>query len=237
MSLPIEAVIVGSKVSYEDQANPRKVGTVVAMSDTCKGCDGRGTTPAPAELVELAAAGEPGGSRIRPPCAACLGTGIRLDGMHFDVEWDDGSSTSSDLRQHGWHLVAEGGLFDGADVISAYTRRQAIDDGTLVDVSEVAREAGFVVPVALTRAVWCDCVEWPAEGRRAYQDEAGRLWDVLSMARLFGRRTQGDRISFSVLRVPNTPDATKPRLVELTAVCGPGDTAEPVITVMLPGED
>ena len=38
--------------------------------------------------------------------------------------------------------------------LSAYTRAQAIADGILVDVSETAREAGFNIPVALTRTVW-----------------------------------------------------------------------------------
>ena len=39
-------------------------------------------------------------------------------------------------------------------VLSAYTRAQAIEDGILVDVSETAREAGFRIPVAVTRTVW-----------------------------------------------------------------------------------
>ncbi len=39
-------------------------------------------------------------------------------------------------------------------VLSAYTRAQAIEDGILVDVSETAREAGFTIPVAVTRTVW-----------------------------------------------------------------------------------
>ena len=39
-------------------------------------------------------------------------------------------------------------------VISVYTRAQAIEDGILVDVSETAREAGFRIPVAVTRSVW-----------------------------------------------------------------------------------
>ena len=53
------------------------------------------------------------------------------------------------------------------EVISSYTRTQAIDDGMLVDVSHMAREAGFSFPVALTRAAWSDCVEWSeADSRR-----------------------------------------------------------------------
>jgi len=51
--------------------------------------------------------------------------------------------------------------------ISTYTRRQALDDGVLVDVSEMAREAGFRFPVAVTHAAWEDCVSWgDADSRR-----------------------------------------------------------------------
>ena len=44
--------------------------------------------------------------------------------------------------------------------ISVYTRRQAIDDGVLVDVTEWANEAGFSLPAVVTRAVWEDCCDW-----------------------------------------------------------------------------
>ena len=67
-------------------------------------------------------------------------------------------------------------------VIFAYTRAQAIEDGILVDVSETAREAGFKIPVAVTRTVWDRIIALP-EGYRGFQDERGRLWDVLWMAR------------------------------------------------------
>ena len=49
--------------------------------------------------------------------------------------------------------------FDPA--ISAYTRAQAIEDGILVDVSDTAREAGFTIPVAVTRTVWSRLVALP----------------------------------------------------------------------------
>ena len=53
-------------------------------------------------------------------------------------------------------------LFDDDDLISSYTRAQAIADGQLIDVSEMAREAGIRYPVALTATVWARCVEVPA---------------------------------------------------------------------------
>src|SRR5437879_6332420 len=72
------------------------------------------------------------------------------------------------------------------DVIYSYTRTQAIEDGVLVDVTPMAREAGFVYPVALTRAVWNRYVEVP-EGVTG-QDEIGRLWDIVWMCWLAARR-------------------------------------------------
>ena len=124
------------------------------------------------------------------------------------------------------------------EVISSYTRTQAIDDGILVDVSHTAQEAGFSFPVALTRAAWSDCVEWSEADskRQTYQDESGRLWDVLWMASRAARRG-GQEIRFQLYRVPRGGRGMRPRLVTLKAICGPGDDGEPVITIMLPGED
>ena len=125
-------------------------------------------------------------------------------------------------------------LFTEADLIHVYTRAQAIADGVLIDVSVMAREAGFKVPVALTAAVWSDCVAWPREN--ACQDEQGRLWDVLTMARLEARRHGNLQVlPFRVLRVPR--GGTQAQLTQLTLHIGPGDQAEPVITILLPGED
>lgn len=123
--------------------------------------------------------------------------------------------------------------------INIYTRRQALDDGFLVDVSEMASEAGFRFPVALTRAAWGDCVEWSEADskRQTYQDEAGRLWDVLYMASLAARRNSGSELRFQLYRVPRGGRGVRPRLVTLAMRCGPGDEGEPVITIGLPGED
>lgn len=122
-------------------------------------------------------------------------------------------------------------------VIYSYSRAQAIEDGELVDVSTVAREAGITFPVAITRAAWENCVAWSAEDsrRQTHQDESGRLWDVLWMLRNAARRG-GAVIHFQLYRVPRGGRGVKARLVTLKAVCGPGDDAAPVITIMQPEE-
>jgi hypothetical protein len=118
--------------------------------------------------------------------------------------------------------------FDGAEIVSTYTRAQAIEDGMLVDVSETAREAGIKYPVALTRAVFERCVALPKR-YRGLEDERGRLWDVVSMYRFAARATSGNTLLYRL--------TVSRRRVVLKAICGPGDTAEPTITIMLPEED
>jgi hypothetical protein len=127
-------------------------------------------------------------------------------------------------------------MFDESDLIHRYTRAQAIEDGVLIDVSATAREAGFKYPVALTAAAWAKCVAVPPGV--ACQDEAGRLWDVLTVLRFAVRRSggAGREVRFGV-HVRNDNRERTPPLVRLKAVCGPGDRGEPSITVMLPAED
>lgn len=129
-------------------------------------------------------------------------------------------------------------MFTDADLIFSYTRAQAIEDGVLVDVSAQAKEAGFRIPVAVTAAVWAECVEWP-ESEPAIQNESGRLWDVVFMAtvaaRSAARQGEGDRASFELEVVPRGGEV--PQLTELVLHIGPGDDRRPVATIMLPGED
>lgn len=122
--------------------------------------------------------------------------------------------------------------------IHTYGRSEAIEDGVLVDVTETAREAGFAIPVALTIGVWEDCVAWSEADnvRQTYQD-AGRLWDVLWMAAQAARKGSGERLAFQLYRVPRGGRSVHPQLTTLQMVIGPGDAGEPVITVMLSGED
>jgi Family of unknown function (DUF6573) len=125
-------------------------------------------------------------------------------------------------------------MFADAHLIHSYSRAQAIEAGGLVDVTDRARETGFRIPVALTAAVWGDCVAWDRY-QRAHQDEAGRLWDVLTVAHRAARTHRGDRAGFTVLRIPRGGLRVEP--VRLVLHVGPGDRGEPVVTIMQPGED
>ena len=122
------------------------------------------------------------------------------------------------------------------EVIFSYTRKQALADGLQVDVTSTAKEAGIKFPVFLTRSVFDTYVAIPPGVTG--QDEAGRLWDVIWMARFFIQKAApgADRI---VVELYVRNDNRKPKLVKLLAVCGALDIDDPApaITVSLPEED
>ena len=138
--------------------------------------------------------------------------------------------------------------------IYAYTRAQAIADGILVDLTtatddqghRLCQQAGFKVPVAITRTAWAKTVEaggaWKPQmdgeilELKGGQSLTGRLWDLLWMLAVASRQPgKTDRVHFQVL--VDVHGDRRHETVRLWALCGPGDDAQPVITIMLEGED
>jgi len=123
---------------------------------------------------------------------------------------------------------------DEPDLICSYTRAQALADGTLVDVTEDAKEAGFRIPVAVTAGVWAEINAIP---ENSGEDVRGRLWDVLSVARMFAK-AQPDESEFCFSVIMNrVVDGHRVKRLPLWTIVGPGDNCEPVLTIMLIGED
>jgi transposase len=88
---------------------------------------------------------------------------------------------------------------------------------------------------------WSVAVAWTDadNSHQVYQDQSGRLWDVLFMAAYAVRAAQTvDRqLRFSLQCVPRDGHATRSQSLKLKLVAGPGDRGEAVITIMLPDED
>ena len=129
-------------------------------------------------------------------------------------------------------------MFDDFDVIHRYTRAQAIQDGVLVDLGKgdlanLSREAGIRFPVAMTAGAWAKTVGGLDDPLPAGQSIEGRVWDVLMVFRYAAKAQGGSRCDFEV----RVWGGTRQEVVKLWALCGPGDNAEPVITIMLAGED
>jgi hypothetical protein len=124
---------------------------------------------------------------------------------------------------------------DKSLIIYSYTRQQALEDGVLIDVTEQARKMNFRIPVAITDTLY-NAYLFPPEGLEGFgQSIQGRLNDTLFMAFCAARNSKGaDRVEFDVdfQMKPGPCDTAR-----LIAVVGPGDAGEPVLTIMLPGDD
>ena len=118
--------------------------------------------------------------------------------------------------------------FQDFEVVSEYSRASALEDGVLVDISALAREAGFKIPVCITSGVHelCDPKDIPC------QDYTGRLWDVLWLASLTVRRMireNVERDTFNVLFQQKVGRRKVLLVVAFNSVEG--------FTIMLPEED
>jgi hypothetical protein len=122
------------------------------------------------------------------------------------------------------------------ELIHAYTRKQAIEDGVLVDVSEVAKKVGFLVGVAFTSAVWSRCVDVsPAvEGMTDYD----RVSDILWMCRnCVTFDCVGGEPGLFIVAVRVKHEESEQPLETLKAVLSYDDQGSPCITIMMPEED
>ena len=139
------------------------------------------------------------------------------------------------------HTRSDNASAEFGPILCTYSRAQAIDDGFLVDVSETAREAGFKIPVAITRSVWNRLVALP-DGYRGFQDQSGRLWDVLWMARHYAlRASDSDRVRMCVLvrdiRKDLRDSHRPPRRHFPIVAISSDDEGKPAITIMFPEDD
>jgi len=120
------------------------------------------------------------------------------------------------------------------EIIYSYSRKQAIEDGVLVDCSEMAKEVGIKYPVAITSTLWHQYIVPNDKLIEMGQSIEGRLWDALWMFRVNALKSKSSEMNFEVYFLKND---NKQELIHLKSICGPGDDAEPVITIMLPDED
>ena len=76
------------------------------------------------------------------------------------------------------------------------------------------------------------------EQTRDGQSIAVRLWDVLWLLLCAVRRSSGgSNLQYNVIFVRRESSKLRRPVVKIKSICGPGDDAEPVITLMLPEED
>lgn len=113
-------------------------------------------------------------------------------------------------------------------LVYTYSRAQAIEDGVLVDLSQVdSIQQHWKFPFACTSTVWA-IIE--AALTREDQDLSGICHDISVLAHLaIPAKRDTNEIRCKVIIAGRTHT--------LKLHLGPGDTAAPVLTLMLPHED
>ena len=126
-------------------------------------------------------------------------------------------------------------------LVYSYSRAQAIEDGVLVDVTDMAKAIGIKWHVAVTSSVWSDFIEWTDDDRKrqGLDDTEGRLWHIVFTLHLAIKKTDKheDVIFFELDILPRDGVSYRVKRTKLKAVVSAGDYFEPVITIMLPNED
>ncbi|MBE3123228.1 MAG: hypothetical protein IMZ55_09270 [Acidobacteria bacterium] len=117
---------------------------------------------------------------------------------------------------------------------SVYSRAQAIADGVLIDVTPLAKSEGFRLHTVMTCGVVAEVkaqVEKVFSDVMAFVEKEAVYWaalkDVLQALHeaIRQQKESTDTIHF------------KHAGLDLWSLVGPGDTAAPVLTIMLEGED
>lgn len=125
---------------------------------------------------------------------------------------------------------------DDFELVYSYSRAQAIADGVLIDVTAQAREAGFKLHTVVTDNLYHRHIVPPAGLEGEGQSIPGRLHDVffVLLAAIRSSKAATDYVEIDVSFVVASGRQEK---VKVVAVIGPGDEGEPVLTIMLPGDD
>lgn len=127
------------------------------------------------------------------------------------------------------------------EVIHVVTREELYENGDLIDVSKMAKEAGINVSsaergikdVAVSRRVWNEVIT-PDETASSFgESEEGRLWDVLWMMVVAAKKGGGQVMEFPLF----VTEKGKHKEIKLKSIIGPGDCYKPVITILMPDED
>lgn len=127
-------------------------------------------------------------------------------------------------------------IFSESDIISTYTRQQAIEDGVLIDMTtlypDITKQL-YKFPVAATAEVW-SIVEQSVSSKRHANDHQGVIWDILWMSQqgIIKRIDESQHI-FRVIITGASPN----KYHDFKIICHPGDSGEPVLTIMMPWED
>ena len=122
-------------------------------------------------------------------------------------------------------------------LIGHYSRREALAQGKLIDVTEQAKRFNYPCPVAISAGLFDQCVKWDRFDTdcQAYQDQDIRLSSVLTVARAIAK-TQGfakAEASFILNVLPRDGYSCQKTSKRLKIVLDKDDQNQPALTIML----
>lgn len=119
-------------------------------------------------------------------------------------------------------------------VISSYTRQQAIEDGLLVDLTAIAPDVcaqHYKYPIACSTSAWT-IIDKAVKNKRWMNDIKGVIHDMLWMSKAMAMRipkSEQETLFEVIIR-----GAGRRSTYQFIIHCGPGDNAEPVLTITTP---
>ncbi|WP_243374596.1 DUF6573 family protein [Geotalea sp. SG265] len=129
--------------------------------------------------------------------------------------------------------------------ISVFTRKEAIEDGSLRDLSvmfpDLCRQV-YKFPLACTAAVW-NLIERAVHNKEYHNDYKGVVWDLLYMSQrvIVERINEAEHIFEVIIQGAGHSSALVGNPAEhryrFRILCGAGDSGEGVLTILLPNED
>lgn len=120
---------------------------------------------------------------------------------------------------------------DDNDLIFSYSRKEAIEDGTLVDITAIAGTCGFRLNTCITEAIYNTLCNKTVNCEGIDKNIRYMLREVYAFIQA-NKHKQSDRLDVP-LRLPGSE---KERDV-LRVVVGPGDDEKPVLTICYQGEE
>lgn len=119
-------------------------------------------------------------------------------------------------------------MFTDADIISCYTWDDAVNDGTFIDVSHIAKRYGYTTPVAITSTLFHDHLK----------DESDDITKVNIQTLLMGLASyiKAVRPESSQITYPATFEDDSVTQLWATIEARSPSNPSPIMTIMLPSD-
>ena len=125
-----------------------------------------------------------------------------------------------------------------------HNRAEALKDGALIDVSSYAKLLGISHPVAVTKAVFANCIKWTQDEnaedkeRDMHQDEKDRLWNILFALDWILNKSDADQVvSFDIHVLPDDGFSYAALRIKIKVVVSGDEQSDRFIIMMLHNEN